>query len=638
MSLFSTSVDQRGQTSIFDFKEECLEDKVENKDEERGCSNCGCTSKHEEFDEVLCDKCGLVLEDEFLTNTEKNLAPAEIEQLMLEIHKGPVWSELTRRIYLGSAVSSTPNTQSKGLSKNKLHDRARHLQYLQEIADIERRAVVKALSPFYFKIKYFRDRLDLSTSACVEAAYICRNMYESQLNTGRHHEIITAAALYITAEQGGNRRPVSSFTDHLIDANESIRTRKNVINVIKLMSSTFGYDVLHPDIRDTLESTLDNFEMDWEVKHRAREIVEGMYHEEYINRAGRKTWVGAAIIEAHNLLGKEVQKKKLANMVGVTDQAIRTTGRSRVRAYLAKEPIIRPNIPIFANMLRTNSDLQAILATECKGVEEDSEHGFYQLYALSKQSNEFRYTGKREFENPHMLVAEKIIEAHILLLEKEKQIAEYNTNHLAKKSHISIDDRTKFIADYCNKNVPRFVGYWANQDKAIKYIQRDLDPDFDFGKVTLNPEEQEMTRDYDIYSSVRAAIREKSLVSPHNQYMYTLVLSAMLTNELINHSSTNSLELAQIFNSQKYMKSLSDLLNVAEAGQLIDQHSIHKRMYYCTESLYRLIGIEQPDSIQHQELLVSPVGLEVFGNTRKFKGCNSQVEPSLIPEVERKPI
>jgi len=287
------------------------------------CPECGTGSLIEaaESAEVLCDECGLVIEEEL-------------------IDRGPEWrafdqQEREQRTRVGAPMTETlhdhglttridwRNEDAAGqtLTAEKAHrmHRLRTWQTRVRVNDAKERNLQFALG----EIDRMASAIDVPEPARETAAVIYRRALSADLIRGRSIEGIATAALYAACRQDGIPRSLDEVVAvSRVEKTEVGRAHRYLCSELGLELQPFDPAAFVPQLASTLELSRD-------VQIRAVEIVEAAAEEGLHSGKAPAGLAGAALYAASRLCEEERTQREVADAANVTEATIRNRYREQ---------------------------------------------------------------------------------------------------------------------------------------------------------------------------------------------------------------------------------------------------------------------------------------------------------------------
>ncbi len=291
--------------------------KKEKVEEITKCPECGSThlSRDYERGELICQKCGLVIDEEY-------------------IDQGPEWRAFDQEQRDKRARTGAPidySARDKGLStmigwKNKdsygksipTRNRAqlyrlRKWQKRIRVGNAGERNLATALS----ELDRLASDMGLPRNVRETAAMLYRRAVEKNLIRGRSIEGVVAATLYAACRQQGVPRTLDEVA-------ESSRTsRKEIGRTYRFLSRELKLKLMPTSPEDYTSRFCSQLDLGEKVQSKAKEILKQAEEKELTSGRGPTGVAAAAIYIASRLCNKGKTQREVAEVAGVTEVTIR---------------------------------------------------------------------------------------------------------------------------------------------------------------------------------------------------------------------------------------------------------------------------------------------------------------------------
>jgi len=281
------------------------------------CPECGSHNLVQDYEraELVCDDCGLVVEEDF-------------------IDLGPEWrafdaEQRTKRVRVGAPMTLT--IHDKGLStmidwrnrdsygksissKNRAQlQRLRKWQRRIRVSTATERNLAFALS----ELDRMASSLRLPKSVREAGAMIYRRAVENNLIRGRSIEGVAAAALYVACRQCNVPRTLDEI------GSVSRVDRKEIGRTYRFISRELGLKLQPTSPIDYVPRFCSSLNLPGEVQSKAIEILTQAGDKELTGGRGPTGVSAAAIYIASIICGERKTQREVAEVAGVTEVTIR---------------------------------------------------------------------------------------------------------------------------------------------------------------------------------------------------------------------------------------------------------------------------------------------------------------------------
>ncbi|WP_319379304.1 transcription initiation factor IIB [uncultured Methanocorpusculum sp.] len=281
------------------------------------CPECGSKQLVHDYEraELVCQHCGLVLDDDF-------------------IDRGPEWrafdhDQRMKRSRVGAPMTFT--IHDKGLStmidwrnrdsygraissKNRAQlYRLRKWQRRIRVSNATERNLAFALS----ELDRMASALGLPRNVREAAAVVYRDAVDKNLIRGRSIEGVAAAALYAACRQCNVPRTLDEI------AEVSRVSRKEIGRTYRFISRELGLKLLPTSPGDYVPRFCSGLGLKGEVQSRAMEILKQAGERELTSGRGPTGVAAAAIYISSILSGERRTQREVADVAGVTEVTIR---------------------------------------------------------------------------------------------------------------------------------------------------------------------------------------------------------------------------------------------------------------------------------------------------------------------------
>ncbi len=301
-------------------------EKEENKKEELSCPECGSENllQNEPRAELVCDDCGLVVEQE-------------------QIDPGPDWrgfstKETQEKSRIGAPMTKT--IHDKGLTthidyKNKdafgrslstnqkqLMKRLRKWQNRIRTKDSKERNLQFALG----EINRMASSLDIPESTKEVASMIYRKALDKELLPGRSIEGVASSSLYAACKQ--DKIPVS-----MDEVAETSRIEKRELaRTYRYIERELGLKIAPVDPSEYIPRYASELNLSEEVQQKATEIIQKTAEKGLLSGKSPKGYAAAAVYLASIQCNEKRTQKEISQTAGVSEVTIRNRYQEQAEA------------------------------------------------------------------------------------------------------------------------------------------------------------------------------------------------------------------------------------------------------------------------------------------------------------------
>jgi transcription initiation factor TFIIB len=303
------------------------EEATESEDESvRECPECGSDNlvKSSDRGELVCDDCGLVVEEE-------------------KIDPGPEWRAFNHEERQEKSRVGAPTTQTmhdKGLTttidwkdkdaygrsisskkRSQMH-RLRKWQERIRTKDAGERNLQFALS----EIDRMASALGVPRSVREVASVIYRRALNEDLIRGRSIEGVATAALYAACRKEGIPRSLEEISE------VSRVERKEIGRTYRYISQELGLEMKPVDPKKYVPRFCSELSLSEEVQTKANEIIETTAEEGLLSGKSPTGYAAAAIYAASLLCNEKKTQREVADVAQVTEVTIRNRYQEQIKA------------------------------------------------------------------------------------------------------------------------------------------------------------------------------------------------------------------------------------------------------------------------------------------------------------------
>lgn len=279
------------------------------------CTACGCKHIIRDYErgELICEKCGLVLEDNFIdlgdpvrhfegdTDNSHYGKPKNPR-----VHDGGLATEMgnSNRDYNGKPLP---------MRNRAMVYRMRKWQRRVRIANGAERNVAIAMQ----ELDKVSSKLGLKETIRDDAATIYRNAVKKNLIRGRSIHGVVAASLYAACRQDGLPRTLDEIAD------ESPAGRKEIGRTYRFMVRELRMKMKPTRPEDYVARFCSSLDLSVNVQQKTTDILREASEKELISGRGPTGVAAAAIYISAILCNERRTQKEVADVAGVTEVTIR---------------------------------------------------------------------------------------------------------------------------------------------------------------------------------------------------------------------------------------------------------------------------------------------------------------------------
>jgi transcription initiation factor TFIIB len=294
-------------------QQESPEEQEQAEPEQFTCPECGSTnfSNSEERGELVCDRCGLVIEEDMIDDSQEWRAFSAEEREEKARAGAPITytkQDMGISTQIGSGASELYKVSGK---KRGQYYRLR--KWHKRSTQSKDRNLGFALS----ELKRLVSSLSLPNAVHEEVARLYEKAVDEGLVKGRRIEHIIAALIYIVARNQGTPRTL----DEIADASGS--EKREIGKAYRYVARELDLRILPSRPEHYLPKFAGELRVSGEVQAHARQIIEDAREHDLLSGKGPTGIAAAALYLAAALEGEKISQKKVADTVGVTEVTIR---------------------------------------------------------------------------------------------------------------------------------------------------------------------------------------------------------------------------------------------------------------------------------------------------------------------------
>lgn len=283
-----------------------------------------CNSPHLVRDygraEVICEDCGLVLDDRMIDEGPEWRA-FDSEQREARERAGPPSTIMSHDRGLSTQIGWR-NKDAYGRtiphrSRAQIY-RLRKWQHRIRTSKSGERSLAQGLT----EINTMASKMGLPRHVRESAAVLYRKASTKNLVRGRSIDEVVAATLYAACRQCGVPRTLDEI------ASKSNVDRKSIGRTYRTLTRELGLKLLPQSPGDYIGRFCNKLSLDMEVQRKAKEILDAVEREELASGVAPSGVAAATIYIAAMLCGRPCTQKDVAEVAGVTEVTIRNRYKS----------------------------------------------------------------------------------------------------------------------------------------------------------------------------------------------------------------------------------------------------------------------------------------------------------------------
>lgn len=278
------------------------------------CPECGCEKfvRDERHGEVLCAKCGLVIEDK-IVDTSQEWRAFDHEQRSKRERTGSAITLTKHDKGLTTMIGRSGYADLYQLSPKKRAEVYRLRRWQQQISSATERNLRYALS----ELDRMSSFLSLPKNVKEQAAMVYRQVVEKGLVRGRSMESVVAAAVYIACRKYGVPRTLDEIADSSgLKKREIGRTYRFVTRELAIKMVPTRPEEYVPRFASALG-------LSGEIQSKSIDILKEASDMELVSGRGPTGVAAAAIYIAATISGERRTQREVAEVAGVTEVTIR---------------------------------------------------------------------------------------------------------------------------------------------------------------------------------------------------------------------------------------------------------------------------------------------------------------------------
>ena len=261
------------------------------------CPECGSHHLVRDYErgELLCEDCGLVLDDQF-------------------IDQGPEWRAFDVEQGEKRARTGAPMTYT-------IHDKGLSTEISWKNKDSYGKSIPTRNRAQLYRLRKWQRRIRVSNATernlAFTAAMIYRKAVNKNLIRGRSIEGVVAASLYAACRQCGVPRTLDEV------ANSSRVGRKEIGRTYRFMTRELKLKLMPTKPQDYVQRFCSELKLSGEVQSKAAEILKDASEKELTSGRGPTGVAAAAIYISSILCNERRTQREVADVAGVTEVTIR---------------------------------------------------------------------------------------------------------------------------------------------------------------------------------------------------------------------------------------------------------------------------------------------------------------------------
>ncbi len=281
------------------------------------CPECNSPHLIRDYEraEVICEECGLVL-DERMIDEGPEWRAFDSEQREARERAGPPSTIMSHDKGLSTQIGWR-NKDAYGRtiphrSRAQIY-RLRKWHHRIRTSKSGERSLAQGLT----EINTMASKMGLPRHVRESAAVLYRKASTKNLVRGRSIDEVVAATLYAACRQCGVPRTLDEIAD------KSNVDRKSIGRTYRTLTRELGLKLLPQSPRDYIARFCNKLGLDMEVQRKAKEILEAVEREELASGVAPSGVAAATIYISAMLCGRPCTQKDVAEVAGVTEVTIR---------------------------------------------------------------------------------------------------------------------------------------------------------------------------------------------------------------------------------------------------------------------------------------------------------------------------
>jgi len=283
----------------------------------RNCPECASDRLIRDYEraEVICEHCGLVLDDQIIDEGPEWRA-FDAEQRDDRERTGPPSSVMSHDRGLSTQIGwRNKDAYGKRIphkSRAQIY-RLRKWQHRIRTSKSGERSLAQGLT----EINTMASKMGLPRHVRESAAVLYRKAALKNLVRGRSIDEVVAATLYGACRQCGVPRTLDEIAD------KSNVDRKSIGRTYRTLTRELSLKLMPQSPRDYLARFCNRLALDMEVLRKAKEILDEIEKQELASGVAPSGVAAATIYVSAMLCGKPCTQKEVAEVAGVTEVTIR---------------------------------------------------------------------------------------------------------------------------------------------------------------------------------------------------------------------------------------------------------------------------------------------------------------------------
>ncbi len=308
----STEVDKEEEV-----KEVKKREHVGEYEESNECPECGSQKLSRDYEraELVCEECGLVIDDEFI-DKGPDWRAFDSEEREKKMRVGAPMDVMTHDKGLSTNIGTgTRDSNGNSISSNKKTKfyRLRKWHRQSKFSDSKERDLALALG----ELDRIGSQLNIPKSVNEDASMIYRKIANKGLVKGRSIEAMVGAALYIACRQ-------SKIPRTLDEISESARvSRKEIGRAYRYVASELGIMLKPAQPHEYVPRFTSSLDLSTQVQFKAEGILKKASEKELTSGRDPTSIAAAAIYISSVKCGEKRSQKKVAEAASTTEVTVR---------------------------------------------------------------------------------------------------------------------------------------------------------------------------------------------------------------------------------------------------------------------------------------------------------------------------
>ncbi len=293
------------------------------------CPECGSTNFREDEarGEMVCSKCGLVLEDS-IVDSSPEYRSFDSDSNEKKARAGAPLTYTKHDMGVSTEIGIGPGELYK-VSSKKRAQYYRLRKWHKRLTQSKDRNLGFALA----ELNRLVSQMNLPKTVHEEVARLYEKAVDKGLVRGRSMESVITALLYIVARKQNTPRTLDEISE------ASGIEKREIGRAYRYVARELDLRILPAKAQDYLPRFAAKLQLSGEVQAKARELIESAKEQDLLSGKGPTGVAAAALYIAAVLLGEKRTQREVAEIVGVTEVTIRNRYKELVSKLGLEEEI-----------------------------------------------------------------------------------------------------------------------------------------------------------------------------------------------------------------------------------------------------------------------------------------------------------